>query len=88
MSADVTESVREETAAPLSGPVERLDVRQLGPPEPLSRTLERLAEMDAGVLIQLNDRAPRHLYPRLDDRGYRYETVRTGEAVVTAIWEG
>jgi len=75
-----------ESDAPDDGPIETLDVRQLGPPKPLSETLERLAEMDGGVLVQVNDRAPQHLYPKLDDRGYVYETTETDEATVTVVW--
>jgi uncharacterized protein (DUF2249 family) len=64
-----------------------LDVRELPPPQPLQTTLERLSELDDDtVLVQLNDRAPQHLYPKLDDRGYAYETVESDGAVVTAIW--
>jgi uncharacterized protein (DUF2249 family) len=56
------------------------DARDLPPPEPLKRTLERLAEMDDGlVLVQLNDRVPQHLYPKLTDRGYEYETTETDD---------
>lgn len=70
-------------------PVERLDVRELGPPKPLKNTLEALVDLDqATTLLQVNDRAPRHLYPKLDDRGYEYETVETDDAVLTAIWRG
>ncbi|MFB6124275.1 MAG: DUF2249 domain-containing protein [Haloferacaceae archaeon] len=76
------------TDAPADRPTETMDVRQAPPPEPLRRTLERLAELDDGtVLVQLNDRAPQHLFPKLDDRGYRHETVETDDAVVTAIWK-
>lgn len=75
-----------DTDAPTDRPREVLDVRELPPPEPLKGTLERLAELDDGtVLVQENDRAPQHLYPKLSDRGYRYETVGE-EPVVTAIW--
>lgn len=81
-----TERAIEETAAPASEPIERLDVRELGPPEPLKQSLETLVEMDGGVLVQYNDRVPQFLYPKLDDRGYEYETIETDEAVVTAIW--
>ncbi len=63
-----------------------LDVRSLGPPEPLVKTLETLEEIEERVLIQYNDRAPQHLYPKLDDRGYQYETIETENAVVTIIW--
>lgn len=76
-----------ETGAPTDRPVETLDARELPPPQPLTNTLERLAELDEGtVLVQLNDRAPQHLYPKLTDRGYEFETVQTDEAVVTAVW--
>jgi hypothetical protein len=75
------------TGAPASGNVESLDVRDLGPPEPLRQTLERLAEQDDdAVLVQLNDREPQFLYPKLEDRGYDYETVTLDETTVTTIW--
>lgn len=65
-----------DTDVPTDRPWERLDARDLPPPEPLTRTLERLAALDEGtVLVQLNDRAPQHLYPRLTERGYTFETV-------------
>jgi len=73
--------------APTDRPVERLDVRAMGPPGPLKETLETLPDLEEAVLVQVNDRAPQHLYPRLDERGYEYGTVETEEAVVTAIWE-
>jgi len=80
-------AVLSETDAPEDAPTERLDVRSLGPPKPLQETLELLAELDDDdVLIQHNDRAPRHLYPKLADRGYEYDTVETDDATVTAIW--
>jgi len=77
----------EAVDAPSSRPRETLDVRNLGPPKPLSETLELLPELDdETVLVQLNDRAPQHLYPKLDDRGYVYDTVELDDATVTAIW--
>jgi TusA-related sulfurtransferase len=77
-----------ETEAPSDRPTEHLDVRELPLPEPLRQTLERLAAMEERrVLVQVNDRAPQHLYPRLEERGYRYETVEADEGVVTAIWQ-
>ena len=80
--------VRERLELPADRPVERLDVRELGPPKPLSETLETLADLDdETVLVQFNDRAPQHLYPQLDDRGYEYETVEGEDAVLTAIWK-
>lgn len=74
--------------APADRSLAHLDVRELQPPEPLRQTLEQLAGIDADtVLVQTNDRAPQHRYPRLAERGYAYETTETGDAVVTAIWE-
>ena len=64
-----------------------LDVRSLGPPEPLAKTLETLADRsDDIVLIQRNDRVPQFLYPKLENRGYAYETVEHDDEVVTVIW--
>lgn len=86
---DVTEenSPITETAAPRDRPRETLDARDLPPPQPLQNTLERLAELDAGtVLVQRNDRAPQHLYPKLSDRGYEYESVEGDDVVTTVIW--
>lgn len=75
------------TAAPQDWPVETIDARTLPPPQPLTQTLERLAALDPGtVLVQINDRAPQHLYPKLTDRGYEYETVEADGDVVTVIW--
>ncbi|MEF8784269.1 MAG: DUF2249 domain-containing protein [Haloarculaceae archaeon] len=86
--SDPEAAVREEVDLPADAPTERLDVRGMGPPAPLTETLETLAEMDDDVvLIQLNDRAPQHLYPQLEDRGYEYGTVETDEVTVTAIWK-
>jgi uncharacterized protein (DUF2249 family) len=76
-----------DTAVPLDRDRELLDVRDLGPPDPLAQTLETLPDLpDETVLVQVNDRAPQHLYPKLDDRGYEYATVDAGDAVVTGIW--
>ncbi|MFB6171552.1 MAG: DUF2249 domain-containing protein [Haloarculaceae archaeon] len=78
----------EATDAPRDRPREFLDARELPPPQPLRTTLELLADADpAVVLVQLNDRAPQHLYPQLSERGYEYDTVETDDGVVTAIWQ-
>jgi len=67
--------------------IETLDVSDLGPPEPLQRTLGLLPDLPTEtVLVQRNDRAPQFLYPKLEDRGYRYETVDTDDAVFTVVW--
>ena len=73
--------------APGDRPGEVLDARRLPPPQPLQRTIERLGELDDdAVLLQRNDRAPQHLYPRLEERGFRYETVEADGEAVTVIW--
>lgn len=75
------------TEAPTDGPTETLDVRDLGPPKPLTETLERLPELAAEtVLVQRNDRVPQHLFSKLKDRGYTFETVEVDGEFVTAIW--
>lgn len=77
-----------ETGAPTDRSFETFDARDLPPPQPLQKTLERLADLDDSVvLVQRNDRAPQHLYPKLADRGYHYETVDPGDTVVTVIWK-
>lgn len=76
-----------EGSVPTDRPCEYLDARDLPPPEPLRQTLERVESLDGAVLVQRNDRIPQHLYPRLADRGYEYQTVNDEEVVVTAIWE-
>lgn len=77
----------EDMSSPADCTTQTLDVRDLPPPEPLKETLERATELDeTSVLVQLSDRVPQHLYPRLDDRGYAYDTVETDSLVVTAIW--
>jgi hypothetical protein len=67
-------------------PIDPLDVRELPPPEPLQETLERVADLDEEtVLVQLNDREPQFLYPKLDDRGFEYRTETVDDVVLTAI---
>jgi TusA-related sulfurtransferase len=72
---------------PADATVHELDVTSMAPPGPLVETLETLESMGSrAVLVQRNDRAPQHLYPKLEDRGYEYRTVHADEGVVTAIW--
>jgi len=55
----------------------------------LQTTLERLVDIEDGtILVQINDRAPQHLYPKLDDRDCEYETTETDDGVITVIWNG
>ncbi|MFU8866522.1 DUF2249 domain-containing protein [Natronococcus sp.] len=80
--------VLDRTDAPTDRPTDHLDVRSLGPPEPLQRTLERLAELpDETVLVQRNDRVPQFLFPKLEERGYAHETLEREDDVVTAVWK-
>ncbi|ELY72499.1 DUF2249 domain-containing protein [Natrinema pallidum] len=82
-------SIVDRTDAPADRPQETIDVRSAGPPEPLQRTLETLVDLsDETVLVQRNDRVPQFLFPKLDDRGYSYETVERDNDVVTVIWRG
>lgn len=81
------DTYRDRTDAPRDRPTRLLDVRADGPPVPLQRTLELVPELPAEtVLVQLNDRAPQYLYPKLTDRGYTFDTLDTEEGVITAIW--
>ncbi|SFR85134.1 Uncharacterized conserved protein [Halomicrobium zhouii] len=85
---EATRSVLAETDAPSDALVETLDVAAAGPPAPLRQTLELLPDLaDDVVLVQYNDRAPQHLYPKLEDRGYAYETVEQADATITVIWK-
>jgi uncharacterized protein (DUF2249 family) len=84
---DATEALQ-RTDAPEDSPTRELDVRSLGPPKPLQNTLETLAEIDDDeVVVQFNDRAPEFLYPKLEDRGYTYDTVEGDDVTVTTIWK-
>lgn len=64
---------------------ETLDVRELPPPKPLQETLEAVVDLDERVLIQINDRTPQHLFPKLEERGLEHESMGD-DPVYTAIW--
>lgn len=81
-----TDAWHRAVAAPNDRPAACLDARELPPPEPLRLTLERLSDLGETVLLQVNDREPQLLYPKLADRGFEYDTVTVEEGVVTAIW--
>jgi uncharacterized protein (DUF2249 family) len=60
-----------------------LDVRGLEPPEPMVRTLAALETLPEGhTLVQINVREPRHLLPKLEEMGWRYEVREQGEELV------
>jgi len=49
-----------------------VDARGLEPPQPMVRILEALAEIPEGTELRARtDRRPMHLYPQLEERGFR-----------------
>ncbi len=56
-----------------------IDVSELVPPEPMIKILTALEELpDGASLLVHHVRRPMHLYPRLDELGYRHETRELG----------
>lgn len=52
-----------------------LDVRGLEPPQPMAMILETMARLDPSKrLVVHHERVPMFLYPKLDEKGYTYET--------------
>lgn len=52
-----------------------LDVRGLEPPQPMAMILETLAKLAASkTLIVQHERIPMFLYPKLNEKGFSYET--------------
>jgi hypothetical protein len=89
MDDDDLDAAVGRTDAPQDRPREVLTVADAPPPEPLTATLETLADLDDDVvLVQVNDRVPRHLFPKLADRGYVHDSTEVGDRVVTAVWPG
>lgn len=77
----------EDDDVPNEGEVSEVDVRDLAPPKPLQETLQTLESMDDdGVLVQVNDRVPQHLFPKLEERGYAHKATGN-DPVYTAIWQ-
>lgn len=71
------EAAREAPEASWDEPTATLtiDVSELVPPEPMIRILTALEELpDGASLLVHHVRRPMHLYPRLDELGYRHET--------------
>ena len=65
-----------------------VDARGLEPPQPMQRILEALAALPEGAALRAHtDRRPMLLYPKLEERGYRYETREAGDdGYETRIW--
>ncbi|MCA9859894.1 MAG: DUF2249 domain-containing protein [Thermomicrobiales bacterium] len=65
-----------------------IDVSELVPPEPMIRILTALEGLpDGATLLVHHVRRPMHLYPRLDELGYRHETRELGPNRVEVLIE-
>jgi uncharacterized protein (DUF2249 family) len=88
---DRTQPAPSSGVAPAEGQARwtRLDNRGLDPPEPMMRTFAALGALADGEVLEIhNDRRPMFLYPHLEERGYRYQTLdqEDGSAFVR-IWK-
>lgn len=64
----------------MAGRVIELDARGLEPPQPMIRILEALRTLpEGGELRARTDRRPVHLYPLLEERGFRAESSEAPE---------
>ncbi len=75
-------------ATPLAGEPNTvvLDVRGLEPPEPLVRTLVALESLPRGAtLVQINERVPQFLLPRLHERGFSHEIAESSPELVRIV---
>lgn len=60
-----------------------LDVRGMEPPEPMVRTLAALEELPVGkTLLQINERVPQFLLPKLEGLGFSYRVQEQDDTVV------
>ncbi len=60
-----------------------IDVRGLEPPEPMVRTISALDSLPRGAtLVQINERIPQFLLPKLQDLGFEYEAHRADDGTV------
>jgi uncharacterized protein (DUF2249 family) len=78
------------TSEPATTPTARacatLDVRDLEPPLPLLRVLERLDTLGTdGELIVLHDRRPVFLYPQIEARGFVHSTEEPEPGLVHIV---
>ncbi len=67
----------------------RLDNRGLEPPEPMIRTFSALGALPSGDVLEIhNDRRPMFLYPHLEERGFRYQTLDEADGSASVrIWK-
>ena len=79
-NADRKDRIREE------GGTVYLDVRGLEPPGPMAMILETMAKLDPSKrLVVQHERVPMFLYPKLDEKGYTYETQEIDQHNVKLI---
>jgi len=65
-----------------------IDVSELVPPEPLVRIMEALEQLPSGGRLLVHHvRRPVHLYPQLDQSGYRHQTRELGPGKVELLIE-
>ncbi|MGA7671966.1 MAG: DUF2249 domain-containing protein [Nitrolancea sp.] len=65
-----------------------IDVSELVPPEPLVRIMEALEQLPSGGRLLVHHvRRPVHLYPQLDQSGYRHQTRELGPGRVELLIE-
>ncbi len=66
-----------------------VDARGLEPPQPMAKILETLPKIEAGgEILARTDRRPMLLYPKLEDRGFKYRTTETADGwFETRIWK-
>jgi uncharacterized protein (DUF2249 family)/TusA-related sulfurtransferase len=91
-AAAVVDSASEQTAPsdvpPDDATTTYLDVRGLGPPEPMMRTLAALETLPKDhTLVQINSRVPQFLFPALIERGFACQVDDSrADRVLVRIW--
>ena len=69
------------------GKVVRLDVRELEPPMPMVEILKALDSLQEGQVLEVLGLKPfKHLLPKLEGAGYRYELKEVEEGYLLRIW--
>lgn len=71
-----------ETSSASDGKVLTLDVRDLEPPEPMTRILSLLPDLGPNDRLEVTHfREPKPLYPKLEEAGFVHEIEKLGEAL-------